>query len=62
MGPEPNRDDLDRIMERLGLTAASERERKRAVAELAYNGRAPFAWLPVLRQAGYLPYDVERDD
>ena len=61
MRPQPPADDLDRILERLELTDASDRERKRAIAELAFNGRAPLAWLPVLRQAGYLPYDLDSD-
>src|SRR5688572_15786876 len=62
MAPEPSVDDLDQILDRLGLTEAPERERRQAVARLAYEGRVPLPWLSVLRQADYLPYDMDRDE
>ena len=62
MRPQQRLDDLDQILERLGLTQATERERRRAIAKLAYSGRVPLAWLSVLRQADYLPYDMDRDE
>jgi hypothetical protein len=50
------------ILERLGVATAPPREQKRTVAELAFSGRLPLAWLRVMRQAGFLPYDLDKDD
>ena len=48
---------LDQVLERLGLAKAPRADQRRAVGELAYGGRLPLAWLPVLRKADFLPYD-----
>ncbi len=48
---------LDQVLERLGLAATPPPDQRRAVGELAYGGRLPLAWLAVLRQADFLPYD-----
>ena len=53
---------LDQVLERLGLAEAPRPDQRRAVGELAYNGRLPLAWLALLRQADFLPYDVNRPD
>jgi hypothetical protein len=53
---------LDQILDRLGLSEASRAEQRRVVGERAYGGRLPLAWLPVLRQADFLPYDEHRPD
>ena len=52
---------LDQIFERLGVDGASDAVRRRTVAERAYTGRLPLAWLQVLRRAGFLPHDVDID-
>ena len=57
--PEPA---AQQILERLGVADAPPREQKRTVAELAFAGRLPLGWLRVMRQAGYLPYDVDVDE
>jgi hypothetical protein len=31
------------------------------VAKLAFDGRLPLGWLTTMRQAGWLPYDVDVD-
>jgi len=49
------------ILGRLGLADAPPVEQRRAVAELAFTGRLPLGWLTAMRQAGWLPYDVEKD-
>jgi hypothetical protein len=49
------------ILGRLGLAGAPPREQRRTVAELAFGGRLPLGWLTVMRQAGWLPYDVDKD-
>jgi hypothetical protein len=53
---------LDQILARLGLSGASRAEQRRAVGERAYGGRLPLAWLKVLRQAEFLPYNENRPD
>jgi hypothetical protein len=53
---------LDGILERLGVAGAPGADQRRAVAERAYGGRLTLAELQVLRRAGFLPYDVTRDD
>jgi hypothetical protein len=50
------------ILERLGVADAPPRDQRRTVAELAFSGRLPLAWLRVMRQAGFLPYDIDVDD
>jgi hypothetical protein len=50
------------ILGRLGLAAATPREQRQAIARLAFDGRLPLGWLTAMRQAGWLPYDVESDD
>jgi len=50
------------ILARLGLADAPPREQRRTVAKLAFDGRLPLQWLTVMRQAGWLPYDVDVDD
>jgi hypothetical protein len=57
--PDPT---LDQIMERLGLDGAPRAEQRHAVGRLAYGGRLPLAWLKVLRQADFLPYDEHNPD
>ena len=52
--PDPT---LDQVLGRLGLADASRADQRRKVGELAYAGRLPLAWLRVLREAGFLPYD-----
>jgi hypothetical protein len=54
--------NLDQVLERLGLTGAPPADQRRAVGELAYGGRLPLAWLKVLRQADFLPYDENRPE
>ena len=49
---------LDQVLERLGLDGVPRPEQRRAVGELAYSGRLPFGYLPVLRRADFLPYDA----
>lgn len=51
----------DEIVARLGISEPTGAGRRRAVAELAYGGRVPLAWLTTLRRAGWLPYDVDVD-
>jgi hypothetical protein len=51
---------LGEVIERLGLTGEPPAEQRRKVGELAYGGRLPLAWLKVLRQADFLPYDHDR--
>jgi hypothetical protein len=53
---------LDQVLDRLGLAGAAPAEQRRAVGELAYGGRLPLAWLKVLRQADFLPYDENRPE
>ena len=53
---------LDQILERLGVGAAPRAEQRRAVGALAYRGKLPLAWLAVLRQADFLPYDATHPD
>ena len=53
---------IDQVLERLGLSDASRADQRQAVGELAYGGRLPLAWLRVLRQADFLPYDEHRPD
>ena len=48
---------LDQVLGRLGLAGASRADQRRKVGKLAYAGRLPMAWLRVLREAGFLPYD-----
>ena len=50
------------ILERLGIADAPPREQKRTVAELAFSGRLPLAWLTVMRQANFLPYNTDTDE
>jgi hypothetical protein len=49
------------ILERLGVGDAPALDQRRTVAELAFTGRLPLAWLQVMRQAGFLPYDLDKD-
>jgi hypothetical protein len=53
---------LDQVLDRLGLAGAKPADQRRAVGELAYGGRLPLAWLKVLRQADFLPYDENRPE
>ena len=53
---------LDQIMERLGVAGATRAEQRATVGRLAYGGRLPLAWLRVLRQADFLPYDEHHPD
>jgi hypothetical protein len=53
---------LDQILEHLGLAGAGRADQREAVGKLAYAGRLPLAWLKVLRQADFLPYDENRPD
>jgi hypothetical protein len=53
---------LDQVLDRLGLADAKPADQRRAVGELAYRGRLPLAWLKVLRQADFLPYDENRPE
>ena len=48
---------LDQVLGRLGLANSSRADQRRKVGKLAYAGRLPLAWLRVLREAGFLPYD-----
>ena len=57
--PEPT---LDQVLELAGLTDAPRPEQRRALGKLAYSGRLPLAWLKVLRQADFLPYDEHHPD
>ena len=57
--PDPT---LDQVLERLGLAGAPQADQRRVVGELAYGGRLPLADLKVLRQADFLPYDVNRPE
>jgi hypothetical protein len=50
------------VLESLGVAAAGRREQSRAVAEAAYDGRLTLAGLRVMREAGFLPYDVDAED
>jgi hypothetical protein len=62
-GPSAQSDPtLDQVLDRLGLAGAKPAEQRRAVGELAYGGRLPLAWLKVLRQADFLPYDANRPE
>ena len=53
---------LGQVLERLGLGGEPRADQRRAVGELAYSGRLPLAWLAVLRQADFLPYDANHPD
>jgi len=53
---------LDQVLDRLGLSGAKPADQRRTVGELAYSGRLPLAWLKVLRQADFLPYDANRPE
>jgi hypothetical protein len=53
---------LDHVLDRLGLAGAKPADQRRVVGELAYGGRLPLAWLKVLRQADFLPYDENRPE
>ena len=57
--PDPT---LDQILDRLGLSQANRAEQRNVVGGLAYGGRLPLAWLRVLRQAEFLPYDEHHPD
>src|SRR6185436_15788177 len=57
-----SRQPMGPIEQRAAHGPAATLDQVRTVGELAYSGRLPLAWLKVLRQADFLPYDANRPE